>query len=95
MNIKRLEISKKSLNLINFHYFYIIGSILYLSPNKFWQNAIQDSLEEAVALTAVRTVTWPGDVTDLQGSVTEGVKRDGQEPRVIRVLIQLLLIMII
>ena len=47
-------------------------------------------MAETVCINAVRTVTWPGDVTDLQGSVSEGVKLDGQEPRVIRVMLQTL-----
>ena len=43
-------------------------------------------MEKTVSLTAVKTVTWPGDVTDSQGSVKEGVNMDGPEPLVIRVM---------
>lgn len=43
-------------------------------------------MERTVFITAVRTVTIPGDVTDLQGSVSEGVKQDGQDLCVIKVM---------
>ena len=43
-------------------------------------------MERTVYITAVRTVTIPGDVTDLQGSVSEGVKQDGQDLYVIKVM---------
>ena len=52
----------------------------------YLKSAHQAIMGRTVHITAVRTVTWPGDVTDLQGSVTEGVKLDGQELRVIRVM---------
>ena len=42
---------------------------------------------KTVLITAARTVMWPGDVTDLQGSVTEGVKLDGQELLVVKVML--------
>ena len=39
-----------------------------------------------VSITAVKIVTKRADVTDLQGSVKEGVNLDGSEPCVIKVL---------
>ena len=39
-----------------------------------------------VSINAVKTVTRRADVTDLQGSVKEGVNLDRSEPCVIKVL---------
>ena len=46
-------------------------------------------MERTVFITAVRTVTIPGDATDLQGNVKAGVKLDGQEFSVIKVMLYL------
>ena len=52
----------------------------------YLKSAHQAIMGRTVYITVVRTVTWPGDVTELQGCVTEGVKRDGQELGAIKVM---------
>ena len=51
----------------------------------FLQSVGKVFMEKTVSLTAMKIVTWPGAVTDLQGSVTEGVKLDGRNQLVIKV----------
>ena len=51
----------------------------------FLQSVRQVFMEKTVSLTAVKTVTCLVDVTDSQGSVTEGAKLDGRSQLVKKV----------